>query len=38
MVQIRYGLESGLDVSIYSNPGIDWKEMLRIRLELEGNK
>jgi len=35
MEQIREGLETDIDVSIYSNPSIDWKEMERMRLELE---
>ena len=38
MLQINLGLEKGLDVTPYLNPGIDWKEMERIRLELENNE
>ena len=35
---IKAGVISGLDVSWYANPNIEWKEMERIRLELEGNR
>ena len=38
MREIRYGLEAGLNVEPYLNPGIEWKEMKKIRLELESNK
>ena len=38
MEQIRLGLEHGIDVSPYLNPNIEWQEMERIRLELQGNK
>ena len=38
MNQIRAGLEKRLDVSPYLNPTIDWKEMEKIRLELESEK
>ena len=35
MKQIRLGLQNNIDVSIYSNPSVNWKEMERMRLELE---
>ena len=38
MREIRFGLEDGIDVSPYLNPGIDYEEMERIREELERNK
>ena len=38
MEEIKLGLENRIDVSSYLNPGIDCKEMKRIRLELESNK
>ena len=38
MFQIREGLRKGLNVEPYLNPGINWKEMKSIRLELESNK
>ena len=33
--QIKLGLENNVDVSIYTNPKFDWKQMKQIRLELE---
>lgn len=38
MEEIRLGIKHGIDVFIYLNPCIDWKEMERIREELESNK
>ena len=38
MEQIRTGLKNNLEVELYLNPNIDWKEMKRIRLELENNE
>ena len=38
MLEIRLGLEHGIDVTPYLNPGIDDEEMKRIRLKLQGNK
>ena len=38
IIQILEGLENNVDVTPYLNPGIDWKEMKRIRLKLESNK
>ena len=38
MLQISLGLENGIDVTTYLNPGIDWEEMKRIRLELENKE
>ena len=38
ILQIRIGLLKGIDVGPYLNPSIDYKEMLRIRLELGSNK
>ena len=38
MEQLRLGLEKNLDVSIYLNPSIEWREMERIRLDLESKK
>ena len=35
--QIKLGLENNIDVTTYLNPTIYWKEMKRIRLELESN-
>ena len=29
------GLENNVNVSIYTNPKFDWKQMKQIRLELE---
>ena len=34
MNEIRLGLQDGLDVSVYSKPEIDFKEMKKIRLKL----
>ena len=33
--QIKLGLENNVNVSIYTNPKFDWKQMKQIRLELE---
>jgi len=33
--QIRLGLESGVDVSVYADPKFDWYQMEEIRLGLE---
>ena len=38
MKQIKLGIEKGIDITIYLNPGITWMEMKKIRLELESNK
>ena len=38
MEQIRLGLLHGINVTPYLNPGIDYGEMEKIRLELESNK
>lgn len=40
MLQIRKGLENGIDVSSYLNPSIKWDEMRKIRntlIQLEDN-
>ena len=33
--QIKLGIENNVNVSIYTNPKFDWKQMKQIRLELE---
>ena len=38
MEEIMLGIKHGIDVSAYLNPNISWKEMERIREELESNK
>ena len=35
LYQIKMGLESNVDVSIYANPKYSWKEMKNFRLRLE---
>ena len=35
MKQINKGLEEGLDVSIYTDPGFHWSQMVEIRKGLE---
>ena len=35
MEEIRLGLEKGIDISSYLNPGISWEEMQKIRKNLE---
>lgn len=38
MEEIKLGLLHGIDVTPYLNPGIDYKEMERIREGLESKK
>ena len=38
MYQIKLGLEQNIDVSIYANSKIDWKQMEEIRKRLEKEK
>lgn len=35
MEQIRFGLEDGLDVSVYADPEFDFEQMREIRIGLE---
>ena len=36
--EIKWGLEDNLDVSIYAKPEFDWKQMKKIRKQLENEK
>ena len=38
MRQIRWGLNDNLDVSIYANPKLSWKEMSDIRERLKNEQ
>ena len=38
MLEIRLGLENGIDVSSYLNPSINKKEMKKIRRKLENKQ
>jgi len=38
MEQIKLGLKNKINVEYYLNPGIEWEEMRRMRLELESDE
>lgn len=38
MKEIKEGLESEVDVSIYAKPEFDWEQMQQIRIRLEAEK
>ena len=38
MLKIQQGLEEGVDVSKYADPEFHWKQMKKIRKELEEEK
>lgn len=35
MLQIRWGLEDGIDASIYANPKFDYNQMEKIKIGLQ---